>query len=138
MPRKEGVYEHSLCKENKSKKVTHIIGGNHGFMGFKRNVGFFGLLRAFEASGRRNLLDRSPGDPRRNFMLSRLISNYRRSRRSSRSIFWRFLVITTTRNKLCITRKKEGKCGAIAELEETFTMPGGRNIQYLLREQGLY
>jgi hypothetical protein len=44
MPGKEGVSEHSLCKENKSKKVTHIIGGNRGFMGFKRNISFFGLL----------------------------------------------------------------------------------------------
>jgi hypothetical protein len=41
-------------------------------------------------------------------------------------------------NKLCITQQKEGKYGAIAELEEILTMPGGQSIQYLLREQGLY
>jgi hypothetical protein len=35
-------------------------------------------------------------------------------------------------NKLCITRQTEGKYGAIAELEETLTMLGGRSIQYLL------
>jgi hypothetical protein len=35
-------------------------------------------------------------------------------------------------NKLCVTRQKEGKYGAIAELEETLTMPGGRSIQYLI------
>jgi hypothetical protein len=94
------------------------MGGNRGFMGFKRNVGFFGLLRTLEALGRRNLLDRSPGDPRRNFLGRRLIINYRGSRRSSRSIFWRLFVITTRRNKLCTTRKKKNKYGAIAELEE--------------------
>jgi hypothetical protein len=87
-------------------------------MGFKRNIGFFGLLRALVASGHRNLLDRSPGNPRHSLLGRRLISNYRWSRRSSRSIFWRLLVITTRRNKLCTTRKKEGKYGAIAELEE--------------------
>jgi hypothetical protein len=87
-------------------------------MGFKSNVGFLGLFRALEASGRRNLLDRSPGDPRRNFLGRRLIINYRRSRRSSRSIFWWLFVITTRRNKLCTTRKKKDKYGAIAELKE--------------------
>jgi hypothetical protein len=87
-------------------------------MGFKRNIGFLGLLRALVASGHRNLLDRSPSDPRRNLLDRRLISNYRRSRRSSRSIFWRLFIITTRRNKLCTTRKKEDKYGAIAELEE--------------------
>jgi hypothetical protein len=87
-------------------------------MGFKRNVGFLGLLRVLVASGHRNLLDRSPGDPRCNLLGRRLISNYRWSRRSSRSIFWWLLVITTRRNKLCTTRKKEGKYDAISELEE--------------------
>jgi hypothetical protein len=110
------------------------MGGNRGFMGFKSNISFLGLFRALKASGHRNLLDRSSGDPRRNFLLRRLISSCRRSRRSSRSIFWRFLVVTTRRNKLCITRQKEGKYIAIAELEETLTMPEGQSIQYLLRE----
>jgi hypothetical protein len=87
-------------------------------MGFKRNVGFLGLLRALVASGHRNLLDRSPGGPRRNFLGRRLISNYRWSRRSSRSISLRLFVITIRGNKLYTTRKKEGKYSAITELEE--------------------
>jgi hypothetical protein len=41
-------------------------------------------------------------------------------------------------NKLCITQQKEGKYGAIAELEEKFTTPEDQSIQYLLQEQGLY
>jgi hypothetical protein len=46
-------------------------------MGFKRNIGFLGLLRALVASGHRNLLDKSPGGPRRSLLGRRLITNYR-------------------------------------------------------------
>jgi hypothetical protein len=87
-------------------------------MGFKRNVSFFGLLRVLLASGHRNLLGRSPGDPRRNFLGRRLVSNYRWSRRISRRIFLRLFVITTRGNKLCTTREKKGKYSANAELAE--------------------
>jgi hypothetical protein len=38
------------------RKVTHIMGGSHGFVGFQRNFRFFGLLRALRVSGNRNLL----------------------------------------------------------------------------------
>jgi hypothetical protein len=46
-------------------------------MGFQRDIGFFGLLQALEVSGRRNLLDRGPGNPRRNFLGRGLIINCR-------------------------------------------------------------
>jgi hypothetical protein len=46
-------------------------------MGLKADIGFFGLLQALEVSGRRNLLDRGPGNPMRNFLGRRLIINYR-------------------------------------------------------------
>jgi hypothetical protein len=87
-------------------------------MGFKRTVSFFGLLRALVASGHKNLLDRSPGDPRRNFLGRRLVSNYRWSRRSSHRIFLWLFIITTRGNKLCTTREKKGKYSANAELTE--------------------
>jgi hypothetical protein len=70
--------------ERKQVKGVHSHhGGSRGFMGFQRNVGFFGLLQALEVSRRRNLLDRDPGDPRRNFLGRRLIVNCRGNRRSS-------------------------------------------------------
>jgi hypothetical protein len=53
--------------ENESRTVTHIMGGSRRFMGLQRDLGFFGLLQALEVSGRRNLLDRGPGNPRHNF-----------------------------------------------------------------------
>jgi hypothetical protein len=46
-------------------------------MGFQRDIGFFGLLQALEVSGRRNLLDRGPGNPRHNFWGRGLIINCR-------------------------------------------------------------
>jgi hypothetical protein len=64
-------------KKTTKGKATHIVGGNRRCMCFKRNIDFLGLLRAFEASGLRNLLDRSPGNPRRNVWLSRLIDDHR-------------------------------------------------------------
>jgi hypothetical protein len=42
-------------------------------------------------------------------------------------------------NKLCTTRQKEGKYGAIERTQKkALTMPGGRSILYLLQEQRLY
>jgi hypothetical protein len=46
-------------------------------MGFQRDIGFFGLLQALEVTGRKNLLDRGPGNPRRNFLGRGLIINCR-------------------------------------------------------------
>jgi hypothetical protein len=92
-------------------------------MGFKRNIGFLGFFRPLGVSGHRNLLDRSPGGPRRlhsrlNLLRRRLIGNYSLSRRSSRIIPLRLFVITARGNRLYTTRKKESKCSAIAELAE--------------------
>jgi hypothetical protein len=92
-------------------------------MGFKRNVGFLGFFRPLGALGHRNLLDRSPGGPRRlhswlNLLRGRLISNYSLSRRSSRSIPLQLFIITARGNRLYTTRKKESKYSAIAELAE--------------------
>jgi hypothetical protein len=95
-------------------------------MGFKRNIGFFGLLQAFEASSLRNLLDRSHGNPRRNVWLSRLIRGRRQNRMSSCTIFWQLLVISTRRKQVmynmteirqlwcnCRTRRKHLRCKEI-------------------------
>jgi hypothetical protein len=79
-------------KGKQAKRNTHIIRRNCRNMGLQRNVGFFGLLRAFEVSGLslRNLLYRGPGSPRSNIWLSWLI---RGRRRSSRSICrWLFII----------------------------------------------
>jgi hypothetical protein len=46
-------------------------------MGLQGNISFFGLLQALEVSGRRNLLDRGPGNPMNNFLGRGLIINYR-------------------------------------------------------------
>jgi hypothetical protein len=61
------------------RKVTHIMGGSQGFVGFQRNFGFFSLLQALGVSGNRNLLYRGPGNPRRNFLGRGLIINSRRN-----------------------------------------------------------
>jgi hypothetical protein len=92
-------------------------------MGFKRNVGFLRSFRPLGASGHRNLLNRSPGGPRRlhnrlNFLCKKLISNYSLSIRSSRIIPLRLFVIAARGNRLYTTRKKESKYSAIAELAE--------------------
>jgi hypothetical protein len=57
------------------RKVTHIMGGSHGFVGFQRNFRFFSLLRALEVLGNKNLLYRGPGNPRHNFLGRGLIIN---------------------------------------------------------------
>jgi hypothetical protein len=92
-------------------------------MGLKRNVDFFGFFRPLGASDHRNLLDKSPGGPRRlhswlNFLHGRLIRSYSLSRRSSRDIPLRLLVITARGNRFYITRKKESKNSEIIELAE--------------------
>jgi hypothetical protein len=92
-------------------------------MSFKRNVGFLGFFRPFGASGHRNLLDRGPGGPRRmysqlNLLRRRLINKYSLSRRSSRSIPLRLLVITARGNRFYTTRKKGSKYNDIVELAE--------------------
>jgi hypothetical protein len=92
-------------------------------MGFKRNVSFLGFFRPLGASGHRNLLDRSPGGPRRlhsrlSLLRRRLISNDSLSRRSSRIIPLRLLVITARGNMFYTTRKKESKYSDIIELAE--------------------
>jgi hypothetical protein len=46
-------------------------------MGLKGDISFFGLLQALEVLGRRNLLDRGPGNPMCNFLGRGLIINYR-------------------------------------------------------------
>jgi hypothetical protein len=57
------------------RKVIHIMRGSYGFVGFQRNFGFFGLLRALGVSGNRNLLYRGPRNPGRNFLGRGLIIN---------------------------------------------------------------
>jgi hypothetical protein len=69
------VYARRISK----RKVTHIMGGSHGFVGFQRNFRFFSLLRALRVSGNRNLLYKGPGNPRRNFLGWGLIVNSRRN-----------------------------------------------------------
>jgi hypothetical protein len=64
-------------KRSKSTEVTYVTGRNHRRMGFKGDIGFFGLLQALEVLGHRNLLDRGPGNPMRKFLGRRLIINYR-------------------------------------------------------------
>jgi hypothetical protein len=46
-------------------------------MGLQGDISFFGLLQALEVSGCKNLLDRGPGNPMRNFLGRGLIINYR-------------------------------------------------------------
>jgi hypothetical protein len=97
-------------------------------VGFKRNVGFLGFFPPLGASGHTNLLDRSPGGPWRlhnwlNFLRERLVGNYSLSRRSSRGIPLRLLVITARGNMFYTTRKKESKNSENVELAETLTMP---------------
>jgi hypothetical protein len=66
----------------KGKIITHIIRRNCRSMGLQRNLGFFGLLRAFEVSGLslRNLVYRGPGSLRSNIWLDRFISRHWRRR----------------------------------------------------------
>jgi hypothetical protein len=73
-------------------------------MGFKGNVGSFRLLRTLGALSQRNFLDRSSGSlwglhGRLNFLHRGFISSYIFSRRSSGSIpFW-VLVVTSKKAK---------------------------------------
>jgi hypothetical protein len=50
-------------KRKHVRRIAHIIKRNRRCMGLQRNIGFFGLLCAFEVSGLslRNLLYRGPG-----------------------------------------------------------------------------
>jgi hypothetical protein len=82
-------------KGKKGKRIAHIIRRNCRSMGLQRNLGFFGLLRAFEVSGLglRNLLYGGPGSPWSNIWLDRLISrHWRRWGNSCRTCWWFFIV----------------------------------------------
>jgi hypothetical protein len=97
-------------------------------MRFQRNVGFFGFPHSLGASGHRNLLDRSPGGPRRlhswlNFLGRRLVNSYSLSRRSNRGIPLQLFVITARRNRFYTTQRKEIKNGEIMDPAEILTMP---------------
>jgi hypothetical protein len=105
-------------------------------MRFQRNVGFFGLLQALEVSGHRNLLDRGPGDPRRNFLGRGLIINCRGNQRSSCSIFWRLFVFTTSRDKLYTTRQIKDKYSASAELKEHLQCHEIKELDTLFKNRG--
>jgi hypothetical protein len=97
-------------------------------MCFQRNIGFFGFPRSLGASGHRYLLDGSPSGPQRlhswlNFLGRRLVNSYSLSRRSSRGIPLRLLVITARRKRFYTTQRKEIKNGKLVELTEILTMP---------------
>jgi hypothetical protein len=77
MPGKRVSKNTKEYKESKSTEVTYITGRNRRCMGLQGNISFFCLLQALEVSGRRNLLDRGPGNPVRNFLGRGLIINYR-------------------------------------------------------------
>jgi hypothetical protein len=79
VPGKKASKKTKEYKESESTKVTYIIGRNSRCMGLQGNVSFFCLLQALEVSGRRNLLDRGPGNPVRNFLGRGLNISYRRN-----------------------------------------------------------
>jgi hypothetical protein len=124
MPVKGGTHKYMEgTRKIKYSATTHIVRGARGLVCFKGNFSLLGFLRPLGTLGHSNLLGRSSGGPWRlhsrfSLLYGRLISNCILSRRSSRSIPFRLLVITARGNMFYTTRKKESKYNKIVELAE--------------------